>query len=351
MISRRHVLFHTNQWKIDETTDRSHPCRHRSIDRRIACGRGCIAGRMQSIRREGALTCFQQHKKRKRQRVRHHHRRRRLGGLGHGPPPLRAKRQQGPALRSRPGHAARQRTAGDPRQLFGHGLFRSALPLDRAQGHHRRSSATTTRKRTARRCANTSRRACWAAAPRSTARWPIAARRPTTTSGKRAAPTGWNWNDVLPYFRKVERDLDFDGPLHGKDGRIPVRRIPREHWTRHTPGGGRGLQARRLQVPAGPERRVRRRLFPGDASPTRTSSASRPRSAISIARRASARNLTISTDTRSRNCCSRARAASASRRWSTAGSRNSAAARSFCPAAPSIRRRICCAPASARSGT
>jgi 5-(hydroxymethyl)furfural/furfural oxidase len=45
---------------------------------------------------------------------------------------------------------------------------------------------------------------------------------------------GWNWNDVLPYFRKVERDLDFDGPFHGKDGRIPVRRISREHWTGHS---------------------------------------------------------------------------------------------------------------------
>jgi 5-(hydroxymethyl)furfural/furfural oxidase len=44
---------------------------------------------------------------------------------------------------------------------------------------------------------------------------------------------GWNWKDVLPYFKKVERDLDFDGPFHGKDGRIPVRRIPQEHWTRH----------------------------------------------------------------------------------------------------------------------
>jgi 5-(hydroxymethyl)furfural/furfural oxidase len=39
---------------------------------------------------------------------------------------------------------------------------------------------------------------------------------------------------VLPYFKKVERDLDFDGPFHGKDGRIPVRRIPQEHWTRHS---------------------------------------------------------------------------------------------------------------------
>ncbi len=45
---------------------------------------------------------------------------------------------------------------------------------------------------------------------------------------------GWNWKDVLPYFKKVERDLDFDGPWHGKDGRIPVRRIPHEHWTRHS---------------------------------------------------------------------------------------------------------------------
>ena len=44
---------------------------------------------------------------------------------------------------------------------------------------------------------------------------------------------GWSWKDVLPYFRKVERDLDFDGPFHGKDGCIPVRRIPQEHWTGH----------------------------------------------------------------------------------------------------------------------
>jgi 5-(hydroxymethyl)furfural/furfural oxidase len=44
---------------------------------------------------------------------------------------------------------------------------------------------------------------------------------------------GWGWKDVLPYFRKVERDLDFDGPFHGRDGRIPVRRIPQAQWSRH----------------------------------------------------------------------------------------------------------------------
>ena len=46
--------------------------------------------------------------------------------------------------------------------------------------------------------------------------------------------TGWSWDDVLPYFKKVEHDLDFDGPYHGKDGRIPVRRIPQAHWTKHS---------------------------------------------------------------------------------------------------------------------
>ncbi len=42
--------------------------------------------------------------------------------------------------------------------------------------------------------------------------------------------TGWNWNSVLPYFRKLERDLDFDGAYHGKDGPITIRRYPVEDW-------------------------------------------------------------------------------------------------------------------------
>jgi 5-(hydroxymethyl)furfural/furfural oxidase len=53
---------------------------------------------------------------------------------------------------------------------------------------------------------------------------------------------GWSWNDVLPFFKKVERDLDFDGPYHGKDGKIPVRRIPREHWTRHSEAFAQAFQ-------------------------------------------------------------------------------------------------------------
>ncbi len=37
----------------------------------------------------------------------------------------------------------------------------------------------------------------------------------------------------MPYFKKVERDMDFDGPWHGKDGRIPVRRIFPDMWNGH----------------------------------------------------------------------------------------------------------------------
>jgi len=45
-----------------------------------------------------------------------------------------------------------------------------------------------------------------------------------------AGAQGWSWNDVLPYFRKLERDLDFSNDAHGADGVIPIRRIAREHW-------------------------------------------------------------------------------------------------------------------------
>lgn len=37
---------------------------------------------------------------------------------------------------------------------------------------------------------------------------------------------GWNWQSVLPYFRKLESDCDFDGPLHGSQGPVRIRRTP-----------------------------------------------------------------------------------------------------------------------------
>ena len=41
---------------------------------------------------------------------------------------------------------------------------------------------------------------------------------------------GWGWDDVLPFFRKMETDLDYDGPLHGADGPMKVKRIFEEDW-------------------------------------------------------------------------------------------------------------------------
>lgn len=52
---------------------------------------------------------------------------------------------------------------------------------------------------------------------------------------------GWDWASVLPFFRKVETDLDFDGPLHGGSGPIPVRRIFPEAWPGHAKALGEAL--------------------------------------------------------------------------------------------------------------
>lgn len=58
----------------------------------------------------------------------------------------------------------------------------------------------------------------------------------------RGAP-GWGWDEVLPYFKKVERDMDFDGPYHGKDGRIPVSRTFPESWNGHAKAVGEAFAA------------------------------------------------------------------------------------------------------------
>lgn len=46
---------------------------------------------------------------------------------------------------------------------------------------------------------------------------------------EQAGAHGWNWQAVLPYFRKLEHHLDFAGDnpaLHGQDGPLPIRAVP-----------------------------------------------------------------------------------------------------------------------------
>lgn len=43
--------------------------------------------------------------------------------------------------------------------------------------------------------------------------------------------TGWGWDDVLPYFNRLETDVNFgDRPYHGNSGPIPVYRAPVADW-------------------------------------------------------------------------------------------------------------------------
>jgi 5-(hydroxymethyl)furfural/furfural oxidase len=45
---------------------------------------------------------------------------------------------------------------------------------------------------------------------------------------------GWNWSEVLPYFKKLETDADYGEPLHGTSGPVPIRRHGPADWTGFT---------------------------------------------------------------------------------------------------------------------
>lgn len=59
---------------------------------------------------------------------------------------------------------------------------------------------------------------------------------------------GWNWKNVLPYFRKLERDLNFDGEYHGKDGPIAISRYPVDDWSGFVKGVASLLQHRGFAI-------------------------------------------------------------------------------------------------------
>src|SRR5437870_3647765 len=42
---------------------------------------------------------------------------------------------------------------------------------------------------------------------------------------------GWGWKGVLPIFRRLETDQDFNGSSHGHDGPVPIRREPPTAWS------------------------------------------------------------------------------------------------------------------------
>jgi 5-(hydroxymethyl)furfural/furfural oxidase len=60
---------------------------------------------------------------------------------------------------------------------------------------------------------------------------------------ERLGAQGWNWDSVFPYFRKLEKDLDFPGEQHGSHGPIGVRRIFPENWNGFPRATSKALEA------------------------------------------------------------------------------------------------------------
>ena len=159
--------------------------------------------------------------------------------------------------------------------------------------------------------------------------------------------TGWNWDNVLPFFKKVERDMDFDGPWHGKEGRIPVRRIFPDLWPEHAKAAGETFKAAGYKFLIDQNAEFEDGYFPITISNVYERRVSAAIGYLDPGTRMR-ENLTISTDTQVSTLlfdglrCVGVKAMVAGARRSSAG------ARSSCRAARSIRRRICCGQASAR---
>jgi 5-(hydroxymethyl)furfural/furfural oxidase len=56
----------------------------------------------------------------------------------------------------------------------------------------------------------------------------------------------WSWRDVLPYFRKLEHDMDFSqtDTVHGTCGPMPVRRLSSSQWAPFAAATAAALQRR-----------------------------------------------------------------------------------------------------------
>ncbi len=55
---------------------------------------------------------------------------------------------------------------------------------------------------------------------------------------------GWSYDGVLPYLKRLERDVDFDGPLHGREGPMPIRRLFPGIWPGFTRAVLEGMQSK-----------------------------------------------------------------------------------------------------------
>ncbi|GGC62817.1 glucose dehydrogenase [Siccirubricoccus deserti] len=111
---------------------------------------------------------------------------------------------------------------------------------------------------------------------------------------------GWSWKNVLPYFKKVERDLDFEDEWHGKEGRIPVRRIPQQHWNAHAKAAAAAFELAGFKYLPDQNGEFTDGYFPVTISNAEEKRVSAALGYLDAATRAR-RNLTISTNTQAKS--------------------------------------------------
>ncbi len=256
-------------------------------------------------------------------------------------------------MRGGAGHAARQGAARNPRQLSRHRLFRPALSLDRAQGPHRGRLAQPARGKPSavaqiRAGAGIGRRLVDQRPARQSRR----ADRLRRVGGARGGRVELERRAAL--FQKGRARHGFRRAVARQGRPHPGPPHLSRYVERPRQGGRESVRGGRVPLHPGPERRVQGRLFPDhDLEPLRPARLGGDR--LSRSGHAAARQSDdLGRDPGQASCCSRARAASASRRWSTARRPSSASAsqraRSSSRRGRSIRRRICCAPGSGRPG-
>jgi len=107
---------------------------------------------------------------------------------------------------------------------------------------------------------------------------------------------GWNWESVLPYFRKLENDCDFSGPFHGRNGLMPIRRIGEKLWNGYSLAALEALQTAGFDYLPDQNGEYQDGCFPLPVTNSRETRASTATAYLDAETR-SRGNLTISTDT------------------------------------------------------
>ena len=111
-----------------------------------------------------------------------------------------------------------------------------------------------------------------------------------------AGAEGWGWDDVLPYYRRLENDFARDQSQFAP-GPYPIRRLPHEEWPAFVSAVERAAAARGLPLVEDINEKPGEGFFPMPLSQDATTRASSARSYLTAAVRRRG-NLQIMTQTR-----------------------------------------------------